>query len=322
VVETENIACHFERCGRLIVAASEKQERALLDELELKRRHLGEPYEPLAGPALRAAFPSNRFVGGAIVPDLGSIHPGLYHLGLLSRAQEAGVTVLARTLVTEIAAEEPGFRLATSHGSAVAREVVLATNGYTGRGAPPFLRRRLIPFDAYMIATERLPAETVRALLPTNRTVIDCNHNIIYLRRSPDGARILFGGQTGARTRNLKSRAAALHRLATKILPGFGDLRLSYAWTGRCAGTFDLYPHVGRREGIWYAAGYCFAGVPMGTYLGRKVAWQILGDPRGATVFADRGFRTIPLYDGKPWFVPYAMACYNLLDARAGGSLR
>jgi glycine/D-amino acid oxidase-like deaminating enzyme len=103
------------------------------------------------------------------------------------------------------------------------------------------VRRRLIPFDAYMIATERLPAATVRALLPTNRTVIDCNHNIIYLRRSPDGARILFGGQTGARTTDLKSRAAALHRLATKILPGFGDLRLSYAWTGRCAGTFDLY---------------------------------------------------------------------------------
>jgi hypothetical protein len=29
----------------------------------------------------------------------------------------------------------------------------------------------------------------------------------------------------------------------------------------------------------------------------------------------------VPLYDGKPWFVPYVMTCYNLLDAQAGGSL-
>ena len=48
--------------------------------------------------------------------------------------------------------------------------------------------------------------------------------------------------------------------------------RSTHVWTGRCAGTRDLYPHIGIEEGIHYALGYCFAGVPMGTYFGIKLA--------------------------------------------------
>ena len=33
-----------------------------------------------------------------------------------------------------------------------------------------------------------------------------------------------------------------------------------------CAGTFDFMPHIGRHDGLWYALGYNFAGVLMGSY--------------------------------------------------------
>lgn len=55
----------------------------------------------------------------------------------------------------------------------------------------------------------------------------------------------------------------------------------------------------------------------MGTYLGRKTAWQMLGQARGATVFAARGFPTVPLYTGNPWFVPAVMRWWNAMDALA-----
>jgi hypothetical protein len=66
-------------------------------------------------------------------------------------------------------------------------------------------------------------------------------------------------------------------------------------------------PHIGQAEGIWYAIGYNFAGVPMGSYLGRKIAEKILGLPAGRTAFDIAPFPTQALYGGNPWFVPLAM---------------
>ena len=42
----------------------------------------------------------------------------------------------------------------------LARNVVIATNGYTG-ALTPWLRRRVIPIGSYVIATEPMPVETV-----------------------------------------------------------------------------------------------------------------------------------------------------------------
>jgi glycine/D-amino acid oxidase-like deaminating enzyme len=91
-----------------------------------------------------------------------------------------------------------------------------------------------------------------------------------------------------------------------RIFPGLGDLAFDHVWTGKCAGTLDLYPHIGVHEGVHYAVGYCFAGVPMGTLFGRKLARRILGRGGGQSAF-DRPVPAIPFYGGNPWFVPLAI---------------
>jgi glycine/D-amino acid oxidase-like deaminating enzyme len=99
--------------------------------------------------------------------------------------------------------------------------------------------------------------------------------------------------------------------------PELAAYPLHRAWTGRCAGTFDLFPHVGKNDGVHFAMGYCFSGLPMGTYLGGKAAAKILGLKEGATAFDSLDFRTFPLYRGNPWFVPLAMKWYDLKDRAA-----
>ena len=71
--------------------------------------------------------------------------------------------------------------------------------------------------------------------------------------------------------------AERLHMRLMRIFPELSDLRFDHVWTGKCGGTFDLYPHIGSHEGIHFAVGYCFAGVPMGTLFGQKLARRILG---------------------------------------------
>ena len=56
-----------------------------------------------------------------------------------------------------------------------------------------------------------------------------------------------------------------------------------------------MMPHIGCHDGIWYGMGYNFAGVPMGSFFGLKIAQKILGLPAGATVFQSAAFPTLPL---------------------------
>jgi len=314
-VEREQIACGLVRCGRFQGALGAAHYEAMAQDLELKRRHLGEEAHMVGKAELHKEIGSDLYCGGRVIPDHGGLHPGLYHQGLLDRATGAGALVLARTPMTGLSGERGRLRVATPRGRIAARDVLIATNGYTG-GATPWLRRRVVPFHGFMIATEPLDPALMSRILPGRRLFHDFNHNLNYMRPSPDGTRLLFGGLSGPAAATLKVKAARLHALLSRIVPDLAGARLSHAWTGRCAGTFDLYPHIGERDGVHYALGYCFAGLPMGSWLGHKAAQRILGAPGALSAFDELGFETRAWYRGSPWFVTPFMAYYDWLDRR------
>lgn len=313
LIADEKIACHYTTCGRYMAANSPAHYDGMARELELRQKHLGADSQMISRTDQHREFASELYHGGAVIPDLASLHPGLYHLGLLDRVLAAGAAVHGHTAVTGIDGGEGAFAVTTGRGIVRARDVVLATNGYT-RGATPWLRRRAIPFRGFMIATDVIPEDQLARILPNARTVHDFNNNLVYLRRAPDAPRLLLGGLTGTMTDDLTVMARRLHARLCTILPDMAGVKLSRAWNGFGAGTFDLYPHIGTHNGMHYALGYCFAGVPMGTYLGHKMALRLLGDPAAETVFAGRPFPAKWWYHGTPWFLPAYMARYNWLD--------
>ncbi len=316
LIEQEQITCHYRQCGRYMAANSPVHYEGMAREYELRRKYLGDESEMVSKQDQHTALGSDIYHGGAILPGLGGLHPGLYHLGLLQRARNAGANVLGHTPVTKIVRDGSEFTVTTSRGATRTRDVLIATNGYTPK-ATPWLRRRVIPFRGLMIATEELPKEKLDQIVPVDRTIHDFNNNLTYLRRAPDSSRLLFGGRTGLMSDDGEKIARAIHGRMTKILPDMENVKVSRAWNGFGAGTFDLYPHVGTHDGMHYALGYCFAGVPMGTYLGRKMAMRVLQKDRDAkTVFADRPFPTKWWYGGTPWFTPAVVARFNWLDAR------
>lgn len=321
VIRREAIECHYQKKGRLVLSYTEKQQRLIVAEAEEKRRSLDEAYRVLSAEDVRAELGSNAFVGGICLPDSAAFHPGLYHLGLIAAAERQGAQLFSHTVVTGIARNggAGGFKVSTARGDLAARDVVIATNGYSVAGVPGYFKRRLVPFDAYMIAI-RCPEADLERIMPKDRVYIDANHNLFFFRRAPDNNHVLFGGRTGSRRpADLRVIGARLYADACRILPDLAGHRVSRTWTGRCAGTFDLYPHIGQHDGMHYAAGYCFAGMPMGTYLGQKLAWGIVGDERGRTLYRERGFPTVPGFTGSPWFMPWFMKYYDWLDRRDGG---
>ncbi|MPZ34446.1 MAG: FAD-dependent oxidoreductase [Rhodospirillales bacterium] len=326
-IEEEGIDCHAVRCGCLIAATSAAHYAVLERELSGMKADLGLPYSMVPRARLREEMASDLYDGGAVIPDLGSLHPGLYHRGLMTRALAAGVALFGRCEVTRIervevepaASQGDRFRVSTAGGQTRARDVVVATNGYTPKSLP-WHARRVIPFVGYMAATEKLPPALLATLLPHRRTVIDSNLDIDFFRPAPDSPRLLFGGATANGLQDPAAIATLLHGRLRRALPDLADAKLGHVWTGQCAGTFDMMPHIGCHDGIWYGMGYNFAGVPMGSFFGLKIAQKILGLPAGASAFEAAAFPTLPLYRGNPWFLPLAMRWFAWKDAKLARS--
>ncbi len=312
-VESEKIQCHYRQQGRLLLATSPAMYEALAREFSLREKYLGEPYSMVGRSEQSKEIGTDHYFGGVKIEDHAGLHPGLYHQGLLDAARAAGVTIAAWTPVTRITRDSAVFTIVTPRATVSARDVIVATNGYSG-DAFPWLKRRVIPFDAYQTVSQPLDLDWVRQLLPGDRTYIDWNFNVDWMRRAPgDPSRFIFGGLTGGRNQDLRIVAERLHRRLLRIFPELSDLRFDHVWTGKCGGTFDLYPRIGKHDGIHYAAGYCFAGVPMGTLFGRKLAQRILGHEGGGSAF-DRPMPSNSFYWGNPWFVPYAVSWMSRHD--------
>ncbi len=309
------IECGYQTHGRLVLGHTAKQYDEIVAEYRSRQQHLGGEFFAIPKAELASEIASDRYAGGVVVPDMAALHPGLYHQGLVRAAEAAGVGLYPFTPVTGLRRDGDAWHLTVGDGAASrASQALLATNGYSGP-LLPWLRRRLIPFDAWMIATAELPAALMSRVLPRDRTYIDNNMNIDFIRRSPDGRRVLFGGKTGTKS-TVPVMARRLAGELRAILPDLAGIPIEDAWTGRCAATFDLYPHLGMVEGLHYAVGYCFAGVPMGTHFGRIIANRLLGRGRRQSVFADRPFPTMPFYTGNTWFVPPMMRYYDWKDGK------
>ena len=57
----------------------------------------------------------------------------------------------------------------------------------------------------------------------------------------------------------------------------------------------------------------------MGSYLGHKIALRLLGAKDSATAFDGRRFPSLPLYRGKPWFMPLVYGYYYWRDRVSRG---
>ncbi|MEZ5775899.1 MAG: FAD-binding oxidoreductase [Hyphomicrobiaceae bacterium] len=313
VVAREKIDCHFGVTGRFHAAHTPRHFKELADFAENQPKGLEVPIEIVPRAEVRRELASDRYFGGAIMKKHALLDPAKYHQGLLDTAIKAGAGVADGTPVTAIERDSRGFRVLTARGAVAARNVLVATNGYSGP-LSPWHRRRVIPIGSYVLATEPLPEDLVRTQIPNDRAVSDTRRVVVYFRRSPDGRRIVFGGRAALGEKNPLKVLPRLHRMMVDIMPDLEGTSVTHCWVGFVAYTFDTLPHIGVNDGIHYAMGYCGSGVSLASYFGTRVGQQILGLKDGATALDGIAFETRPLYYGKPWFLAPSVAYYRTLD--------
>ena len=312
ITQEENIECDFERRGHVALATKPAHYKQMQAKAVWFRRELGHEMEAIGREELQQEIGADVFYGGLRDAYSGSLNPAKYVYGLARAAAAHGACLCENTRVLRIERQDGRFEVHTTKGVVRAREVLLATNGYTGglvRGA----RRRIFPVGSYIIVTEPLPEALQQELSPRGRMFYTSNWFLHYFRLTPDG-RMLFGGRNNLSTGlDLEESAQRLRRSMESVFPQLEKAEITHSWSGRLGLTFDLMPHIGRVDGVHYAMGYCGHGVSIATYLGTEAGLLLSGQKRSSP-FAQIEHGTKFFYHGAPWFLPLAAAYYRFLD--------
>ena len=320
IVAEEKIECNFSRCGHLEVACKPAHFRGFARSAEIIAREFGHTQRIIPKNDLRGEIGSDIYHGGLVDEKSAGLNPARYVAGLARAAERAGAGLYEHARVEKIERESngaaAGHRLTTSRGALWTRDVLVATSGYTSR-ATPALQRRIIPIGSYIIATEILPEAVAHEASPRGRMIYDSKNFLHYFRLTPD-RRLLFGGRAAffpETPDSIRKSARILREGMVHVYPQLRDAKVEYAWGGTLDFAFDIMPHAGKLDGLYYSLGYAGHGVAMATYLGAKMAETILSG-RDENPLAGLPFPRAPLglYNGRPWFLPFAGAWYRLKD--------
>jgi glycine/D-amino acid oxidase-like deaminating enzyme len=300
LVAEEGLDAMLAPVGRMRGAWTSADYETMGREAELLNRDFRLGVEILQPGDMRREIATDAYKGGLVFPTHAGVHPGMLQQELL-----------------RIARKGEGWQAATARGGILARDVLVCTNGYSGKPFTP-LAKRLVPMPSYLIATEELGQNRVRDLIPNLRMIVETRAKHLYYRPSPDGKRIVLGGRAALHPIPLTEAAERLRRELVALFPSLSDAAVTHCWTGNVAMTRSDLPGIGRLDGLWYAMGCNGSGVALMPYLGRKLAEQVLGRPEGRTAFDGIPFTALPFYDGRPWFLPLMTAWFRAKDRWRG----
>jgi glycine/D-amino acid oxidase-like deaminating enzyme len=317
------VDCDFHLHGRLSCAPTPKHYELLARKVEGTNRLFDAGAYMVNRADQHAEIGSDVFHGAMVIPRSAQLQPARLLHALVALCREAGVLLYGRTPVRSVErSAQGGFEVGLASACVHADTVVVATNAHAARVGDTGLHRRIVPVASHIIVTDELPSGVADALIPKMRTGADSRRLLAYFRRTPDGRRFLYGGRAAPVEVAPEAAARALYRRMVASFPQLDGVRIAHAWGCKVAFTLDHLPHIGQLNGVHYVAGCNGNGVAMMNYLGHQLARKILDGGRSGCVFDQVRFPSLPLYDGRPWFLPIVATAYGALDRIDEMSLR
>ena len=313
IVNEHSIDCDWERNGHASLATKPSHAPRLKEYGSWLEKEFGHYQKYIPKHQIRDEIGSNTYYGALTDEISGGLHPSKYVFGLASTVSNLGVQLCENTAVTKIEKNDSNnFKLITSKGDITAKKVIIATNGYTDRLVSK-LKPLIFPVGSYIVVTEPLTNELQNIINPKRRMYYDSKWFLNYFRLTPDG-RMLWGGRNDLSTDlDLDDSAKRLSKELYAVFPDLKDIPITHTWTGKLGITFDLMPHIGKTNGIYYAFGYGGHGLSIATYLGTEIG-LILAGKKDRSPFMEISHQTAFFYRNRPWFIPFAARYFRFLD--------
>lgn len=263
---------------------------------------------------VREEVGSNAFFGGLLTEKAGGIHPLNYARGLARGLQAKGVPVYIDTPAVKFRREGDGVIVETPRGQVSARQLIIATNGYSDlTGATKPIHRRMVPFRSAIIATAPLSSNIRAQILPGGRLCGDTKRMLRWFRMVGD--QLIFGGRGAFGKDDSAASFRALRRNMVELFPILEGTPIAYEWSGLVSMTLDGLPHVGMLdERTHYAAGYNGTGVAMASLMGRYLARKTAGQATDAALLETLPLNPIPFHAFRSPGVRLAAGWQQFLD--------
>ena len=313
IVDEHSIDCDWQRNGHASLATKPSHAPRLKQYGSWLEKKFGHVQNYIPKNQIRDEIGSDAYHGALTDEISGGLHASKYVYGLATTVSNLGVQLCEHTDVLDIEKNDSNyFRLITSKGDVRAKKVIIATNGYTDRLVPR-LKPLIFPVGSYIVVTEPLSEDLQNIISPKKRMYYDSKWFLNYFRLTPDG-RMLWGGRNDLSTDlDLDDSAKRLTRELYSILPDLRDIPITHTWTGKLGITFDLMPHIGEKNGIYYAFGYGGHGLSIATYLGTEIG-LLLSGKKDRSPFMEISHQTMFFYRNRPWFIPFAARYFRFLD--------
>jgi len=281
VAAGEGIDADIVKGGNLEVARNPAQDNRLRATVAQDRSWGVDGIELLRAAEVADRIDVDSAVSGSFNPHCARIQPAKLVRGLAEVVERLGVTVYEQTRATAIA---PGC--ARTRAGVVRAPVILrATEGFTAR--LPGLRRRWLPMNSAMIATEPLPQRVWDGIGWAGcETLGDLAHGFCYAQRTADGRIALGGRAVPYRYGSRIDRDGAVGQdtvdhltgVLNTVLPQTRGVPIAHGWCGVLAVPRDWSATVrfDPGSGIGEAGGYVGHGVTAANLAGRTLADLVL----------------------------------------------
>lgn len=317
VTEAEGIDCAFRRSGKLKFASKPGHVAALRKSFEVMHKEADSETAFLTKDDLGDELHTNGAHGAMLYRKSAMMHMGRYLVGLAEAVKRHGADIFENIPAKDRRHVDGQWQLDTPAGTVQAKELVVATGGYSGQfgGAFTAFTRRIVPVGSFILATRPLSEAEIAATVPRDRTYVNTLNVGSYFRLSPD-RRLIFGGRarfsatSDPDSDQLSGRI--LRRTAETMFPVLRGIQAGYCFGGLVDMTVDRLPRAGCLDGAWYAMGYAGHGAQLSNLIGARIGQCILGAAHHPLGFL--AWPTIAGHRGNPWFLPATGLYFKIKD--------
>jgi glycine/D-amino acid oxidase-like deaminating enzyme len=263
------------------------------------------------------------FHGGLQAPTGFGIHPVNYARGLARAAHKAGARLFPRSKLVRWEQREGKHVLYTEQGRLIAKQVIVATNGYTPEDVSKHHAGRILPALSNIIVTRPLTDDELQAQGWTSSTMAYDSRQLLHYFRLLPNKRFLFGGRGGTDSSNTSAAGYQQHITETfhHLFPAWAKADITHFWRGHVCLSYDRVPYVGALDDnktVWTALAYHGNGVAMGSWSGRTLARILLNKTANTKLPAviTRRLAKFPLPMFRPYYLKGAYLWYGWQDGR------
>jgi glycine/D-amino acid oxidase-like deaminating enzyme len=278
LIVDEDIDSQRQGDGELAIACSRQAFEDLKTHAEFQYRVLGLDTTVVSRDAFRERFFDSPIQhGGVILRPTFGLHPLRFVQGLGSAAERQGAMLHSSSEVIEWTRDANLHVLNTSGGTLRAKQVILATNGFSPEHLHRQIRGRSLPVISSIVVTRPMTkAELALQRWQTESPSITAVKLLNYYRLLPDG-RFMFGGRGSANgsEQSAANNYTALIARMHEVFPNWRGIDIDYRWHGLVCMTRRMTPAIGRLQddpSVFFAFGYHGNGVNTATWSGQQVA--------------------------------------------------